>query len=230
MNQYLLQVELVSDTSFGQGYGIPGLVDQDVALDECGCPYLHGRTLKGLLSEACAEILYAIDDAGYLWHKVADSLFGRPGSDLSSQGMLRVGHAQLPQPLRQAIHAEVSTGNVSREEIVGSLTVIRHQTAMDNRSAPEPYSLRNSRAVIRGTFLEAALYVDEIAIDGIDTALSRKYQEALLSACALGMRRAGTSRNRGRGRIRAKLLSDSGTELDGCDLFVKLVCKKDRDE
>jgi CRISPR/Cas system CMR subunit Cmr6 (Cas7 group RAMP superfamily) len=47
--------ELESDAVFGRGSSIPGLIDQEIALDPSGCPYLHGRTLKGLFSIAQCE-------------------------------------------------------------------------------------------------------------------------------------------------------------------------------
>ena len=48
---YRLKIKLLSDTTFGRGDGVAGLIDQEVEHNPCGFPYLRGRTLKGFLSE-----------------------------------------------------------------------------------------------------------------------------------------------------------------------------------
>ena len=44
--------------------GVAGLIDREVEHDRYGLPYLHGRTLKGLLGEEADNLLYALDPAG----------------------------------------------------------------------------------------------------------------------------------------------------------------------
>jgi CRISPR/Cas system CMR subunit Cmr4 (Cas7 group RAMP superfamily) len=56
MEIYHLKIKLLSDTTFGRGDGVAGLIDQEVEHDANGFPYLRGRTLKGLLSEECDNI------------------------------------------------------------------------------------------------------------------------------------------------------------------------------
>src|SRR4051812_48874629 len=94
MLQLWLRFHLESDATFGRGDGIPGLIDRDVALDEYGCPYLHGRTLKGLLVESCADLLFALGKSTDEWKEAAAALFGLAGSR-HEQGILYLGHAQL---------------------------------------------------------------------------------------------------------------------------------------
>ena len=48
METYYLKMLLLSDTTFGRGDGVAGLIDQEVEHDPNGFPYLRGRTLKGL--------------------------------------------------------------------------------------------------------------------------------------------------------------------------------------
>jgi CRISPR/Cas system CMR subunit Cmr4 (Cas7 group RAMP superfamily) len=98
--QIWLCFTLESAATFGRGDGIPGLIDREVTLDGHGCPFLHGRTLKGLLNESCADILYALNATG-VQHGLtaaADVLFGAPGSTHASAGKMHVGHARLPAP------------------------------------------------------------------------------------------------------------------------------------
>lgn len=187
--QLWLRFQLESDATFGRGDGIPGLVDREVAVDADGCPYLHGRTLKGLLAEVCADILFALDYA-QPWKEAADRLFGVPGSGYQ-QGILRIGHAQLPVTLRSTIQ---KAKDWTPQDVLTSLTTVRHQTAMDENGAPDPRTLRSMRMILRKTYFEAELTVMK---------QMEATEEALLAACAKGLRRAGTARNRGRGRLSA---------------------------
>ncbi|MCB0126014.1 MAG: hypothetical protein KDE58_27345 [Caldilineaceae bacterium] len=187
--QLWLWFQLESDATFGRGDGIPGLVDREVTVDANGCPYLHGRTLKGLLGEVCADILFALDHA-QPWKAAADHLFGVPGSGYQ-QGILHIGHAQLPIALRSTIQ---HTKGWTAQDVIESLTTVRRQTAIDISGAPDPRTLRSMRVILRKTYFEAELTI----MQQMDA-----NEKALLAACVKGLRRAGTARNRGRGRLHA---------------------------
>jgi hypothetical protein len=204
MTTYWLRFTLESDATFGRGDGVPGLVDQEVALDRYGCPYLHGRTLKGLLDEVCADILFALGDASGPWKVAADRIFGRPGSDAAAQGSLHVGHAQLPAALRAALRNEIIRGGWTPQDVTQAVTAVRRQTAMDVGGAPDPHSLRSVRVILRQTPFEARLRF---------TRGPCANERALLAACVKGFRRAGTARNRGRGRLVARLEDAAGQDL-----------------
>ena len=201
MKTYWLQLELLSDDTFGRGDGVAGVVEAEVQHDEYGLPYLGGKTLKGLLGAECAEILHALDQAAPeqkpRWQESARRLFGYPGSDEASYADMHVGAAQLPEDLRAAVANQVRGGKLSREEVLSSLTVLRRQTAMDPGSgAPQKETLRTVRVILRETPFAARL----------DFAAEPKADDlALLAACVKAFRRAGTERNRGRGALQARL-------------------------
>jgi len=202
-----LKIRLLSDTTFGRGDGVSGLVDQEIEHDPAtGLPIIRGRTLKGLLVEECANILYAAQhEAGYerLWW-AADRLFGHGGSSLQDGGALRVGTAHImPQKLREFARADIENGSLQPADILEMFTTIRRQTAVDEETgAPAEKSLRTSRVLLRAIELASAIEVNVADNDG----------EALplLTACVCGLRRGGTGRNRGRGRLEVT--------LDGCDM------------
>ena len=200
MTDYRLRLELESAATFGRGSGIPGLVDQDIVLDDYGCPYLHGRTFKGLLSEVCSEILYGLAsgnvDSQTRWNAAADRLFGIPGSTHESQGIMRIGHARLPSKLRKAIRHAVDNDYWTKDEVTESLTAIRQQTALEVGGSPDPHTLRAIRVILRETVFHAELTFRQPADDT---------EKALLAACIKGLRRAGLARNRGRGRVTASI-------------------------
>lgn len=193
--RYYLTVQLVSDTTFGRGEGVAGLVDIEVEHDATGCPQIGGRTLKGLLVEEWTNLRFALASNSThttVWDDVATDLFGQSGAGDEGGARLHVGTATLPPDLCAAIAADK---NLAPARVLESLTTIRRQTSVNAVSgAPESGSLRAARAVVRGIDLVAPLDL-QLPSDNLPRA------EALLAACALSVRRGGLARNRGRGRI-----------------------------
>lgn len=201
---------LLSDATFGRGEGLAGVVDAEIEQDADGLPYLRGRALKGLLVEECANLMYALARTHQPAHDrfaaVAQSLFGRAGSTDSDSALLKVGAARLPAELRVAVRYEIKNHGLTAAEALDALTALRRQTAVDEQThAPEKNSLRSSRVLLRATVLQALL---EGHAD-----LDTDEAKALLAACVLGLRRAGTGRNRGRGRLRARLHDEQGADV-----------------
>lgn len=207
-----IHITLKSDVTFGRGDGVVGLVDEEVEHDAAtGLPFLRGRTLKGLLAEECANILYALrqqnSPAYAQFERAARFLFGQPGSTSEDEAKMHVGPALLPKAMRDAVEADIRRGALRPTEVLESLTAIRRQTAVDEETgAPEEGSLRSMRVVLRNTPFVAELHFDE---DPDQTA------KALLAACVLSLRRAGTGRNRGQGRLTARLYDRQGNDITG---------------
>lgn len=221
MKMYL-SLTLKSDTTFACGEGVSGLVDEEVEHDpETGLPYVRGRTLKGLLVEECAGILFALEKqnspALARMQEAAAFLFGSPGSGLGDGGRLHVGPARLPEDLCRAVEVHIKDGKITPAEVLESLTAVRYQTAVDqNTGAPEEGSLRAVRVVLRETFFLA--HLDFISPPSVEA-------KALLAACVLCLRRGGLGRNRGRGRLEARLLDGAQKDVtEECfALFARLV-------
>jgi len=212
MSNYQLQLELLSDTALGRGDGVAGLVNTEVQHDAYGCPYLGGRTLKGLLREECVNLLYLLDKMKKVgpWEAAAMRLFGEPGSAFEGSAALHVSDATLPDDLHAAIIHEIDkTKLLTRAQVLDSFTTIRYQTAVDAvTEALKRESLRAIRVVLRNTVLMAQIYLKKAA--------EKEEQEqdlALLMACTKALRLAGTGRNRGVGEIRAQLSDEQGKPL-----------------
>jgi CRISPR/Cas system CSM-associated protein Csm3 (group 7 of RAMP superfamily) len=203
---YEIQITLQSDATFGRGDGVAGLVDEEVEHDPfTGLPYLRGRALKGLLVEECANLLFALpkNDKHAELAKTAQELFGSGGSGEADAGMLRVGNAAFPQKLVETVQYALAQKALTTNDVLESLTTIRRQTTIEVDGAPEEGSLRSMRALLRGTTLTAPLtFAGEVEDKHLQ----------LLSACVLAMRRGGIGRNRGRGRIQARL-RQSGADV-----------------
>lgn len=195
--RYYLTLDLQSDATFGRGEGLAGLVDVEIEHDEAGCPFLGGRSLKGMLVEEWANLRYALRSvlsSDYLaWDAVATHLFGTTGAMYAGAAGMRVGPATLPPELHAILKYDVSRGTIQPHQILDTLTAIRRQTAMDaTTGSPDPGSLRSMRVLLRGTPLIATLDFERSPDDNT---------LALLAACVLATRRGGTGRNRGRGRL-----------------------------
>jgi hypothetical protein len=194
MIAYTLEIELLSDTTFGMGAGVARRVDSEIRHDAKGLPTLSGRALKGLLVNECSEILYVLPkDKQEHWEKVALRLFGQRGEMLDDVAGVFIGDATVAPDLAEAIHADP---RLSREEVIDSLTTIRHQTAMNEMGAPKDESLRAVRVLVKGLTLYSSLsFTREPDAD----------EKALLAACVMSLRRAGLNRNRGKGQIRLRV-------------------------
>jgi len=201
---YAIRIKLLSDTTFGRGDGVAGLVDSEVEHDRNGFPYLRGRTLKGLLSEECDNLVTLLPMSQQQhWLKIRNDLFGTPGSINDTMAKMHVGDACLPADLRQAVAQQQQQDNFpTREDVLNSLTTIRKQTAIDpENGAPVEHSLRSMRVIVRDSpdsqpSYEAPLFFD---IDPTPDML------ALLGVGTLALRRMGSGRNRGRGHVQCTL-------------------------
>ena len=214
---YTLELELLSDATFGGGDGVAGLVDTEIEYDvRTGLPFLRGRTLRGLLVEECANVLFALEQQGLLTISLQDAakaMFGKPGSGNNDTGTLHVGAAKFPEDVEAAIRREVNNNRLTPAQTLDLLTGIRRQTAVDyDREAPRDNSLRNHRFLLRKTRLYARLEFFNEPSD---------LQVALLAAVALSVRRAGSGRNRGRGKIKA-ILRDANANCPAIDLLFQV--------
>lgn len=205
MATYHLHFTLKSDTTFGRGDGLAGAVDREVAHDEHGFPYLNGRALKGLLTEECDSLLELLHSHSLLPPErlaelvaARDWIFGIPGSRTETTGALHVGHAQLPPHLRAAIRA----AKIPPADVLNSLTAIRRQSAINMETgAPAASTLRATRVILRETLFVAEINAPhELGSPALD----------LLASSVLHWRRAGSLRNRGRGRLIPDLTDGQG--------------------
>ena len=207
-----LQIKLLSDTTFGRGDGVAGLVDQEVEHDDCGFPYLRGRTLKGLLSEECDNLIVLLkDDIQKHWLDVRNKLFGVPGSVLETMSIMHVGDACLPDKLRQVVAIQIEIEQKKEQankyqltltDILNSLTTNRRQTAINSESgSSDKGSLRSARVLIRDRPNTQARFTANLFFDQELT----KDMKSLLVVGVLALRHLGSGRNRGRGHVQCSL-------------------------
>ncbi len=209
---FKLKIKLLSDTTFGRGDGVAGLIDQEVEQDKYGFPYLRGRTLKGLLSEECDNLITILPENNQknYWANIACKLFGIPGSKLETIAAMHVGDACLPDDLRQAVAYEIDNEQLTNQDVLSSLTTIRRQTAIDwENGIADEGSLRSFRVVIRELEFQADLLFETQPSDEM---------LSLLAVGTLALRRLGSGRNRGRGHVSCTLHDTDGNEITQRDL------------
>jgi CRISPR/Cas system CSM-associated protein Csm3 (group 7 of RAMP superfamily) len=206
MSKYKLKIKLLSDTTFGRGDGVAGIVDQEVEHDPYGLPYLRGRTLKGLLSEECDNLIYTLSDNKEYWQKVSSSLFGKAGSELDIMAAVHIGNAQLPLDLQQAVAHAIQANELTSQQVLSSLTSVRKQTAIDAKTGvADEGSLRSARVVLRESEFVSDLFFEAQIIE--------EDMLTLLAVGALSLRHLGSGRNRGRGYVRCTLLNGDGEDI-----------------
>lgn len=212
MESYYLKMLLLSDTTFGRGDGVAGLIDQEVEHDPNGFPYLRGRTLKGLLREECDNLITILSDPPPShWIETADRLFGISGSTLETISKMHIGDACLPSDLRRAVGLQLDQEKdqkkkrLTESDVLSSLTTIRRQTSLDPEDgAPVEHSLRSSRVVVRDLCFTAQLLFEEKPTTEM---------LALLAVSTLALRRVGSVRNRGRGHVQCTLHDSNRKEV-----------------
>lgn len=207
MLTYQLGIKLLSDTTFGRGDGVAGLIDQEVEHDSYGFPYLRGRTLKGLLSEECDNLIAVLQESNRnQWYVAAAQLFGIPSSTLGTMAQMHVGDACLPEGLRKVVAYQIERENdLNKQDILNSLTSIRRQTAIDPvEGTPDTGSLRSARVVIRDLCFTAPLKFEAEPTDDMLT---------LLAVGTLALRHIGSGRNRGRGHVQCMLCDQDRQEV-----------------
>jgi CRISPR/Cas system CSM-associated protein Csm3 (group 7 of RAMP superfamily) len=203
MKDYQFCFTLASDAVFGSAERSSPLIDLDVQHDRYGLPYLPGRTLKGVLRESCAEILFSLEQIGAAedWIGAAQRLFGTHGDTQDENVILRVRDARLPHAQHAALRAAVDDEAISRFELLDALTTVRAQTSVDMLTgSAQAKSLRRTRVILRETRFEAQLTLMNDASEQEDL--------ALLAASIKGLQRVGATRNRGLGTIKYKRLCD----------------------
>ncbi len=194
-----LTICLLSDTTFGRGEGMAGMVDVEVEHDKCGLPFIGGKVLHGLLRDTWLSMWTSFKGL----ESAAKLVLGQEAIlDPTEEAILEIKDAVLPDDVqdwvRYAVHRK--TNPLRPEQILSSLTDIRRQTAQSRETgAPEKTTLRASRVVVRGISFQAPLIWRRPPMPD---------EKKVLALCALGTRHGGLGRNRGRGFLQLTLDGD----------------------
>jgi len=206
MNNYIIEIELLSEAIFGSGQSVPGLVDTDIVHDEYGFPYMKAKTFKGNLRKSAEEIVellkykYKKDYSVYL-----EELFGKSNNWLDNQNSLKFSDCCLDENVRKILINAVLEKKIRNDEILDSLTEIRSFTSIDADGSAKKGSLRQARVIKRGlkfyTTLESSLELTDIKL-------------SIIAAAVCSLRHIGSMRTRGKGEVSCRLLKRNGGLLE----------------
>lgn len=202
MTYYVLEIKLQSPLTSASGEGRIGLVDRDVVFDDLGLPVLPGRRLKGLWRDAYRDVADAWQQCGES-PTSAEQIFGDSGRGPGDgDAYIHVANAELKaaSPLKEWLvylqHPEIR--KLHADDVVNHYATVRTQTAVDRLTgAAKENTLRLTR-----TLKSDLVFWAPVRFVG---APNTELQNALaLGAAAL--QHMGTTRTRGLGKVRCRLL------------------------
>lgn len=185
-----LTFHIQSDWHPGAGREGGAYADNLVVQDAQGLPQLNGKSVKGLLRDACRQA------AAYNWvenlsTKEVDTLFGVEGQQQTDQGMIRVESATLSEGEK----AWFSANPAAKSHLyrVHFSTAINHATGTAKEG-----SLRSMEAVVPMVLTSA------ITIRAQDAAQAEQFAELVEKAATL-ITAVGGKRRRGFGETRVSV-------------------------
>ena len=160
MKQYDVKIKLLSETMLGSGMAVPGVVDNDIKHDNSGLPYMNAKTLKGHIREQM-EFLKRFDK-NYSDVDI-NELLGSDDKDSEKKlGKVKFSEVSMSQPVKEAIKEAVNNGQLSKTEVLNSITVIYTRTRINEFGVAEPHSLRKERELKKNLMLETKIHTEEL--------------------------------------------------------------------
>ncbi len=217
MNEYKLQLKILTPALIGSGVGYGSNIDTDIVFDDAGVPFVPAKRIKGCLLDAANEADNMLTTAGIASGLVSiKKAFGEPGAKVEAP--LYFSNLYIEDYCRNSAWINYFLKSkeynlITQQRILKTFTEIRQQTKIDSGGVALDHSLRTSRVLRKGATFQGVVRITDDNEQIIDT---------LLLAC-LNFRRFGTCRNRGFGEVSCSLLHN-GTELSVCKKLEAL-CK-----
>jgi CRISPR-associated protein Csx10 len=217
MKTYTLELILKSSCLIGSGEGFGTLIDSDVVFDEIGIPYIPAKRIKGCLRDSAIEVCEMFDLAninlfGQSAQKtknpfeIVDFIFGKTGNAQPAQvyfsNLTIENYSDAIQWLKYFMDEDNEI--INKNAIINQFAEIRQQTSIDYEiGSAKEHSLRTIRVVKKGFLFKGTIDVVE-EIESVP--------KILYFACS-NLKRIGTKRNRGFGKVECKLYENS-TEIN----------------
>lgn len=201
MKEYKIKIEIKSPTLLGSGEGWGSIIDTDIVFDRLGLPYFPAKRLKGLLRESAQEVIEMFKKAGINVPSNINDLFGEPGqkesTPISFLNLYLSKYEEIKKWLNWALNKYENI--LSSELITETLTETKQQTAIDEKGIARPHSLRTVRVLRPGLTFEGKIEIENENDDQL---------VKLLAIACMNLRRIGTNRNRGFGKVLCFLMDD----------------------
>lgn len=198
MEEYKIQIELMTETIFGSGQSVPGSVDLEIVYDDNGFPYMKAKTFKGNLREQVEELNEILKENYNLdYTKYIDRMFGVENDGVNSWKNIKFSDCQLQENIKEVLMYGIENNLLNKNEIKAALTDERSFNSIDHNGVSKEGALRQVRVIRKGLKFE-------VIINTI-----RELEEIELCILAAGvssLRHIGTMRTRGKGEIDGKLM------------------------
>ncbi|MHA1339365.1 MAG: RAMP superfamily CRISPR-associated protein [Promethearchaeota archaeon] len=183
-----------------------GIIDNDIVYDKYGIPYIPSRRIKGLLRASAFEIC----DILGLKTDYIDFIFGRIGFQKSK---IRIGNMYIPnynelkkdlKLVKLVENNEILRNIITKMAVINYFSKLRYQTAIEN-GVSKDLSLRTLRVLKPDLRFEGE--ISELQPLTIQ-------EKAFLYLTVLNLKRIGTLRNRGFGRIKCEIKNIGINSID----------------
>lgn len=191
-----LKITMLSDWHIGAGSGRSGNIDSLVRRDADGFPYIPGKTLVGVIRDACETVA---DSLGVNWPKYAELLFGSQPALSKETGVIA-----KPTPAALALDSayypkSIRIGIENKPALRNALTFVKPGVAIDPETGRSKEDFLRFQEMARaGGKLFAEGYLD---LSGYDDDTQKNALALLYAGCKF-VDQLGGKRRRGAGRCR----------------------------
>lgn len=199
MKEYDVKIKFLSETMLGSGMAVPGVVDNDIRHDNDGLPYMNAKTFKGHIREQM-EFLKRYDK-NYSDVDI-NELLGSDDKDSEKKiGKIKFSEVSMPQPVKEAIKEAVNKGELSKSEVINSITVIYTRTRINEFGVAEAHTLRKERELKKNLMLETKIYTEEL----------KEKELEMLCESIKALKHIGMHKSKGKGLVECSIeVSEEG--------------------
>nr|MDK2851692.1 hypothetical protein [Candidatus Cloacimonadota bacterium] len=206
---YTLKLLTLSDSLIGSALSYGSIIDSDIVFDARGLPYIPAKRVKGLFRDAATDLIHNTSlaqifpiDSGLI-----ETFYGSIGNNNPNPSIifqnLQLDQFQDIEPWIDYLMDKYDYA-VNIPSIQNYFTEIRTQTAIDPQTkTAKEHSLRTSR-VLKKEFSFSGEIIVSSANEGIQN---------LLALSCLYIRRMGSMRNRGFGKVQLDLVNQMGESV-----------------
>lgn len=189
MKRYDIKITLLSETMPGSGMAVPGIIDNDIRHDNYGLPYMNAKTFKGHIREQ----MEFLKEYGSSYKDIdINDLLGSDDKDSTKRiGKLKFSEVSLSPAVKSVIKTAVDKGELSKSEVLNSITVVYVRTRINERGVVEPHSLRKERELKKNLMLETKIFADELTDRELD----------FLNDSVKSLKQIGMHKSKGKGLI-----------------------------
>jgi CRISPR-associated protein Csx10 len=203
-----IAITFYSEWFVGSGFGDGHVADSILTRDSQGLLFIPGRAIKGALREGARRLALVRADLA----KIEAIIFGthcqpeksgNPAKSFNQPGFIRVGNGRLPREIEELLLTE---NPEDRRKFINDLTILKTQTALNEKGVAKTGSLRVIEVGIPGLVFSAEISL--IAPKEIEDTWLKLY---LAAVCAM-VKSLGGHRARGLGKCRVAFQDEQGVQ------------------